>query len=573
MRGFVPDKLETLASMSLSVTSSSASTRSSSTYDTGTEAVNFQVSCTGEGHYKRGCNARLLVRPTDLFQTTYTNSGNKRVFATFECPDCKSWTNPSLKDEDCEVSKLPNFEAMVASVLCTVRVLAKGKHRPAARPLYPEEIGCYNKTLAKEIKSLIQMESNPLKYFAQRIETHLLSGNSPLVVDSIFIEALRRDIVKPFSENNEKSETQNAITVAKVGITNFQGRDPKLTKLLEELVLSHQRPMRNTSSPNATIAGLGIDQLQFPASLAREMSCIGKYGTRIKPNKFGNHSVARVGNVYTKCCSDRFPLNPLGEIAASILFNMFPDQELVAPIGLIKISNMQFQQLKEPDTKTPDKHNKAHRSVQDRQFEGLPTEEIFSRYPNLLDNLVLETTRMDCVVQTSIEIEGIVAEELFCASIMMNLLRQKSESHKAVGFDEIVALGESNTQYGMANRYFNAYYRPKRRRSFHRTLSNIEDRPFEKKHQTLMDIVAHSDKNAPLIKNITEKEIIDFLEKYSFFEICFLFAMIEKYSQCFKDTDIYSAMRYVSALVYVKKNSKRLWLEFTTDHRIPPTHR
>jgi hypothetical protein len=49
--------------------------------------------CTGKGKGYNGCNARLEVEGTDLFHTCSFAMGECSDYITFECPECKEWTN------------------------------------------------------------------------------------------------------------------------------------------------------------------------------------------------------------------------------------------------------------------------------------------------------------------------------------------------------------------------------------------------------------------------------------------------------------------------------------------------
>jgi hypothetical protein len=52
-----------------------------------------EITCTGRGNGDGGCGAKLLVEQGDLFRTESHCRDETDVFTTFECPECKVWTD------------------------------------------------------------------------------------------------------------------------------------------------------------------------------------------------------------------------------------------------------------------------------------------------------------------------------------------------------------------------------------------------------------------------------------------------------------------------------------------------
>jgi len=52
-----------------------------------------EVSCTGSGNGLGGCNAKLLVEHSDLFQTQRCARDEVDLFATFKCVSCGVFTD------------------------------------------------------------------------------------------------------------------------------------------------------------------------------------------------------------------------------------------------------------------------------------------------------------------------------------------------------------------------------------------------------------------------------------------------------------------------------------------------
>lgn len=49
--------------------------------------------CTGVGNGKGGCGAKLLVEEGDFFQTSSSAMGEVEYYVTFECQECRVWTD------------------------------------------------------------------------------------------------------------------------------------------------------------------------------------------------------------------------------------------------------------------------------------------------------------------------------------------------------------------------------------------------------------------------------------------------------------------------------------------------
>lgn len=60
---------------------------------TGQKGWSKECVCTGKGNGNGGCGAKLLVEQGDLFQTSSSAMGEVDYYVTFECPECKVWTD------------------------------------------------------------------------------------------------------------------------------------------------------------------------------------------------------------------------------------------------------------------------------------------------------------------------------------------------------------------------------------------------------------------------------------------------------------------------------------------------
>lgn len=52
-----------------------------------------ECTCTGAGNGNAGCGAVLLVEQRDLFKTHSSARDEVTTYITFECPECKQWTD------------------------------------------------------------------------------------------------------------------------------------------------------------------------------------------------------------------------------------------------------------------------------------------------------------------------------------------------------------------------------------------------------------------------------------------------------------------------------------------------
>ncbi|MBS1722713.1 MAG: hypothetical protein JSS66_06860 [Armatimonadetes bacterium] len=75
----------------------------------GAQAWSIKAKCTGKGNRGGGCGAQLSVEAGDLFRTFSSHyDGSSETYVTFECPECKVWTDLENKDRPPNSGKLPN---------------------------------------------------------------------------------------------------------------------------------------------------------------------------------------------------------------------------------------------------------------------------------------------------------------------------------------------------------------------------------------------------------------------------------------------------------------------------------
>lgn len=59
-----------------------------------------EFTCTGNGNNGGGCGAQLLVEQGDLFVTQSHFRDETDSFLTFECPECRVWTDLTQAQSD-----------------------------------------------------------------------------------------------------------------------------------------------------------------------------------------------------------------------------------------------------------------------------------------------------------------------------------------------------------------------------------------------------------------------------------------------------------------------------------------
>lgn len=60
-----------------------------------------EFTCTGRGNGDGGCRAVLLVEESDLFRTESYARNETDTFITFECVQCRSWTDLTSAQASC----------------------------------------------------------------------------------------------------------------------------------------------------------------------------------------------------------------------------------------------------------------------------------------------------------------------------------------------------------------------------------------------------------------------------------------------------------------------------------------
>ena len=59
----------------------------------GQQGWSTAATCTGRGNGDGGCGAKLQVERSDLFETSSSARDETEYYTTFECVQCKVWTD------------------------------------------------------------------------------------------------------------------------------------------------------------------------------------------------------------------------------------------------------------------------------------------------------------------------------------------------------------------------------------------------------------------------------------------------------------------------------------------------